>query len=172
MKRRPKKRNRRILGIVLLAIASILIMAVVAGTTDLGQIVVNSSQGRCTVGTDSSVKCQLGTLKKGSSATIEITVHPNNAGTLVNTATVSSSKVDPDKSNNTATEKTVVVAPSADIAITKMDNPDPVKLGEALTYTVTVTNQGPDSATNVILVDSTKQMEDEESGADDGDSDD
>jgi len=41
----------------------------------------------------------------------------------------------------------------ADIAVTKNDNPDPVAVGQNLTYTVTVTNNGPDPATDVTVTD-------------------
>jgi len=41
----------------------------------------------------------------------------------------------------------------ADLAITKTDSPDPVIAGNDLTYTVTVTNNGPDTATSVIVTD-------------------
>ncbi|MHB0856469.1 MAG: right-handed parallel beta-helix repeat-containing protein [Anaerolineae bacterium] len=43
--------------------------------------------------------------------------------------------------------------PSANLVIQKVDSPDPVRLGEALTYTITVINRGPSRATNVILTD-------------------
>jgi uncharacterized repeat protein (TIGR01451 family) len=36
----------------------------------------------------------------------------------------------------------------ADLAITKIDTPDPVTAGNNLTYTITVTNNGPDAAVN------------------------
>lgn len=42
---------------------------------------------------------------------------------------------------------------TADLAITKSDTPDPVTAGEQVTYTIGVTNQGPDGATNVTVVD-------------------
>jgi uncharacterized repeat protein (TIGR01451 family) len=41
----------------------------------------------------------------------------------------------------------------ADLSITKVDSPDPVVAGNNLTYTVTVTNNGPDTATSVIVTD-------------------
>lgn len=43
--------------------------------------------------------------------------------------------------------------PSADLSITKLDSPDPVIAGNALTYIITVTNNGPDDAANVVVRD-------------------
>jgi uncharacterized repeat protein (TIGR01451 family) len=43
--------------------------------------------------------------------------------------------------------------PSADLTITKSDNPDPVQVGDNLTYTITVSNAGPDTAEEVIVTD-------------------
>ena len=44
-------------------------------------------------------------------------------------------------------------ASSADISITKVDSQDPVTVGNNLTYTITVTNGGPQGATNVEVTD-------------------
>ncbi|HXU35479.1 MAG TPA: LamG-like jellyroll fold domain-containing protein, partial [Blastocatellia bacterium] len=42
---------------------------------------------------------------------------------------------------------------TADLSVSKADSPDPVTAGNALTYTLTVSNAGPDAATNVVLTD-------------------
>ena len=42
---------------------------------------------------------------------------------------------------------------NADLGITKADTPDPVTAGTPLTYTLTLTNSGPDAADNVTVVD-------------------
>jgi uncharacterized repeat protein (TIGR01451 family) len=42
---------------------------------------------------------------------------------------------------------------SADLAVTKVDSPDPVGPGQNITYTIAVTNNGPDTASNVTLTD-------------------
>jgi uncharacterized repeat protein (TIGR01451 family) len=43
--------------------------------------------------------------------------------------------------------------PSADLAISKSGSPDPVTVGNPLTYTITVTNNGPSTATGVTTSD-------------------
>ncbi len=43
--------------------------------------------------------------------------------------------------------------PAADLSVTKTDSPDPVHIGQNLTYTITVRNSGPDAATGVTATD-------------------
>src|SRR5262249_41956304 len=69
-----------------------------------------------------------------------------------NTASVShSDALDPDAANNSTA---VTATPQqADLQITKtVDNPTP-HAGDTATYTVTLTNNGPDTATNVTVLD-------------------
>jgi uncharacterized repeat protein (TIGR01451 family) len=44
-------------------------------------------------------------------------------------------------------------AAEVDLGIGKVDDPDPVEVGHPLTYTITITNNGPDMATGVMLTD-------------------
>src|SRR6185436_4404628 len=77
-------------------------------------------------------------------------------GTVItNIAEISSTTLDLNLADNSATNLTTVSpgAPNADLAISKTDSPDPVGIGSNLTYTVTVTNRGPESATSVTLTD-------------------
>src|SRR5262249_60546478 len=48
---------------------------------------------------------------------------------------------------------TKVNAPSADVSVTNFASPDPVPSLANLTYSITITNNGPDSATAVTLSD-------------------
>ena len=45
------------------------------------------------------------------------------------------------------------VLPTADLRIEKSDDPDPVHAGEELFYTLTITNDGPDTALGVVVTD-------------------
>src|SRR4029453_11605536 len=46
-------------------------------------------------------------------------------------------------------------AATADLSVSKVDSPDPVVAGSNITYTISVTNAGPDAASNVSLSDTT-----------------
>lgn len=58
---------------------------------------------------------------------------------------------DPTPADNTATDTTPLI--TADLVVSKSDNPDPAVAGEMLTYTVTITNNGPSVAQNVVATD-------------------
>ena len=73
--------------------------------------------------------------------------------TLVNTANITVRPItDPDLTNNSATD-TDNVTRSADLSITKTDSIDPVNPGQAFTYTLTVTNNGPSDAATLTVSD-------------------
>jgi uncharacterized repeat protein (TIGR01451 family) len=50
-------------------------------------------------------------------------------------------------------DEACVPFPTADLAVTKTDSPDPVNAGEQLYYTVTVTNNGPNDVPDAIVKD-------------------
>ncbi|QDT71152.1 DUF11 domain-containing protein [Lacipirellula limnantheis] len=82
---------------------------------------------------------------------IRVDVKANATGTLLNKAEVSA----PDEEYllNNKDEVEIPIVPKIDLAVDKIDSKDPVKPGETFTYTVTVVNNGPSSATGVTVVD-------------------
>ncbi|HEY5839575.1 MAG TPA: lamin tail domain-containing protein, partial [Pyrinomonadaceae bacterium] len=94
----------------------------------------------------------VGTMNVSASATLQITATVTTNAPVTNTATITASDVfDPGGSNNSAG---VTVTPkNADLSITKTDSPDPVAVGNDITYTITVTNGGPDAATSGVFSD-------------------
>ncbi len=113
------------------------------------------TQGTCSE-LSGTVTCELGDLANGAGASVDIVVSTSSVGLLSNTATVSSDIADPVDTNDSDTEETTVdevAADEADLAIDKSDLVDPVTVGSNVTYTVDVSNGGPDTATNVVVTD-------------------
>ena len=96
------------------------------------------------------VSCGLNDITNGDSVNIALVVTTNSSGLISNSANVSGNDVDPDTANNIALESTTV-DPVVDLAITQTDAPDPVTEGENITYTFTISNSGPDSASGVAF---------------------
>ena len=70
----------------------------------------------------------------------------------MNTATVASAGSDPDLANNTATD-TDTLTPEADLSVTKTDGQTAAVPGQAVTYTIVVSNVGPSSVTGATVTD-------------------
>ena len=93
---------------------------------------------------------KLGNLTNGESKTLHIStkVCISNA-TIVNNANVTSDTYDPDESNNTD-NSSVTVDPLVDLAITIDPDVNKVNVGDTIVFTVTVVNNGPDTAVNTV----------------------
>ncbi|NER34464.1 MAG: DUF11 domain-containing protein [Oscillatoria sp. SIO1A7] len=89
----------------------------------------------------------VGTLANGASATLTVTVRVDSASPITNTATASADQTDPDPTDNQSS--VTVPDQNADLQLTKtVDNFNP-SVGEQVTYTITLRNNGPGTATNV-----------------------
>src|SRR5262249_45305340 len=94
----------------------------------------------------------VGTLGPNVSEILTLTVTVDSAVALTNIATITGgNQNDPNPGNNTAS--TTTTPQLADLSVTKsVSNPTP-NVGDTITYTVTITNNGPDPATGVRLTD-------------------
>ncbi|AGA29910.1 Calx-beta domain-containing protein [Singulisphaera acidiphila] len=93
---------------------------------------------------------KIGHLAADSSVTLTIVVMTIVPGNFDISATATGAEPDDDLSNNMATFTTAVV-PAADLAVRLVASRGQVTTGDRLTYTLTVTNQGPSPATGVVL---------------------
>ncbi|QHL87829.1 DUF11 domain-containing protein [Nibribacter ruber] len=100
----------------------------------------------------------IGALANGQTATFRVNATIKATGTIVNTAIVRGNEADQQPVNNTSTVITIVgdtPAPGAstDLEVLKTVNRTRASVGDALTYTVTARNNGPNAATGVIIRD-------------------
>ena len=101
-----------------------------------------------------TVTCTTASPISGASVQFTVTVTaPNTAGSISNAASVTSNRADPDLSNDSVTVVTAVVVPSADLSVAKSASPVVPLAGQNMTYTITVTNNGPEIASSITLVD-------------------
>ena len=141
----------------------------VSDTLPAGSSYVSDDAG-CAADTLQGLSCDLGDLPVGASTSFEVVV-TGMAGfegiPLVNRARVllTGGGMDPDDSNDHA-EAHFEVLPVADLVVAKAGTgarvlegpvrtvrPDAVTAGEALSYTLVVTNTGPSTATSVVVTD-------------------
>lgn len=119
--------------------------------TNPNSITVAPSQGTYSIA-GNIVTINLGALDVNNRATIDIQVIPTTDGTFTNTAVVTSEDLDSNTNNNSDSATTFVVT-AADVSIVKTASSQQVILGDNVTYTLLVKNQGPSTATNITVLD-------------------
>lgn len=117
---------------------------------------VTTPQGSCTTtggsGAPTTVSCALGTVPVGTTVTVVIRarVQVELAGTtVINTATAGSD-VTPTPVTDTAP---LTIRPATDLSIVKTTSVEVAQQGDAVSWTVTASNDGGASATNLQIVD-------------------
>jgi uncharacterized repeat protein (TIGR01451 family) len=98
--------------------------------------------------------CNLGGLSTNAIATATLViVTPTNVSgtTITNTVTAVANETDAYADDNTASVVTTVNSPTANLVVSLTDSPNPIVVGNTLTYTITVTNNGPATAPNVLV---------------------
>jgi uncharacterized repeat protein (TIGR01451 family) len=106
------------------------------------------------VGGTGAITCTAtGNFNGGASSIFSVVVSVNpetTAGsTITNSVTVSETGTDPNPANNTATAS--VVVSGADLSMTQVASVSAVAPGSTITYTETVTNNGPNAAVGAVL---------------------
>jgi uncharacterized repeat protein (TIGR01451 family) len=127
-----------------------------ANTTFGSVAVVTTGGGTWTCPNSAPISCSNPSVPPGSAATITAT-YTVNAGTasgtiITDTASAHTTTLDSNILNNTATSTIgVATAGQADLSITNSASPNPVNAGQSITYTQTVLNAGPATATSLAV---------------------
>jgi uncharacterized repeat protein (TIGR01451 family) len=107
-------------------------------------------------GVNGTITCTIALFTAGSSAnfTFVANIPPATpAGTtFTNIASVSTATFDPNDENNSSTGTTTVPSPQADVSVVKT-GPASAMADTDVSYSITVTNAGPDAASSVSLTD-------------------
>lgn len=114
----------------------------------------SADQGSCSA-SGGRITFQLGTIAVGDSVTARFTATVDADapdGVLTNTANVEHAGDDPVESNDSA-EHRLNVDGAADVALTKIAAPSPAMAGQAITFTLVATNNGPGAADDLVLTD-------------------
>ena len=94
----------------------------------------------------------VGNLTNNETAKLVITVKIIKTGFIQNNVSVNGTGFDPNVTNNNATVN-ITVPQTADLSVVKIVNVDRVSVGNRITYTIVVKNNGPDTARDVYAVD-------------------
>ncbi|WP_172830093.1 SdrD B-like domain-containing protein [Halopseudomonas salegens] len=109
-----------------------------------------------TTGND-EIACTRSTLPRNATWTVTVNTRPNHgipAGTtLVNSVDAETDTPETDLSNNADTADAEVGEAVVDLAVIKADTPDPVFVGDRVTYSLRIINNGPSVATDATIYD-------------------
>lgn len=114
----------------------------------LSFVSASSSQSACS-NSAAGVVCRLGVVPGFASANIIIVAVANSAGVASVSANVRADVRDSFLANNSASA-TTTVSGLADLQLALADSPDPVFINNTLTYTLSMSNAGPNAALGVI----------------------
>ena len=114
-------------------------------------ISVAGSQGQDCQQVENLITCLLGPIEVGAEATVNLVVKTQLAGQLNSIAKVNSSSFDAVQTDNLVNSIVNVTPQTADLAIAISRNPETTLVDMPISYTINLTNQGPDPAINIIL---------------------
>ena len=92
----------------------------------------------------------IGSLPHGASRTLHVIATVESSATIVNRATITGDQYDSNPTNNTST---ATISQEVDLVVTKVANNDHPNVNDSDYFTVTVKNNGPDTATGVVISD-------------------
>jgi large repetitive protein len=97
-------------------------------------------------------KWEIGAMTAEAEVSLQITALVNPDGDYENIASVISTTKDPDENNNSSSV-TIITSNEADLGIVKTADRERASVGTEILFYITITNNGPDIAKDVILID-------------------
>lgn len=117
-----------------------------AGTSYVGS---TSTQGTCSAPVGGVLTCNLGSIAASGTATVTVQVRAPTAGLINAVASVQPAETDTDSTNNLNISQQTTITRGANLGLALAASAPTVQAGGALAYTFTITNAGPDTASNV-----------------------
>ena len=126
---------------------------VVTNNLPAGTAFVSTTPTQGTVSTNGSglVLWTVTSLVKDATATLTLVARANQLGTMINAAIVATGTIDKNPDDNQAAAVVTVISPAADLSLSLLGVPNPVLVGNYLTYTMVVSNAGPATAPGVTI---------------------
>ncbi|PKN57579.1 MAG: hypothetical protein CVU56_10100, partial [Deltaproteobacteria bacterium HGW-Deltaproteobacteria-14] len=136
----------------LLSFASATSVTAISATTDRGTCTPMASGLQCNVAVLPVTTTPAAPAGAAGDWTVTVTVTPTVLGDLTALARIESNVTDTAEENNNRNIRVAVTdRGQVDLAVLVQDAPDPIAIGDVLTYTIPITNGGPDSATQLTL---------------------
>ncbi len=124
-------------------------------TGSVTAISASPSAGICS--STNPIICNLSNFTNTETIVIVLTTSPSFSGSLINTGLILpnlSGTIDANLADNISTVTTTVLLPTADLQISKVRNGSgDVLSGDSITYTITITNAGPDTISSIDVTD-------------------
>lgn len=115
----------------------------------LEDVQLSSSTGSCAVEAPGTGACSTDVFRNGSTASLTLTLRSVPAGPIEVQASIAGDQADPEYANNALVHE-VTVGPRADMSLTLL-GPTSTPVGSTVTYTLTATNAGPNTATAPVV---------------------
>jgi len=129
-----------------------------SGILSVVSVTPNDPNLVCAPASATGTTCTMTRLAAGQTVTATVVAQSSPSAavgsTITHNATVSSSTVDPDTTNNSVSTVGAIGVPSADMRMTMTASPTTATAGNTITYTLTATNWGPSDASGVNIAES------------------
>lgn len=126
---------------------------------------VSATPGTVCVPTGLELSCNHGSLSSDGSRIVHLTLRSTEAGASTPSLRFSADQFDPVPTNNSSS-LAVSINPTADLSVTRCTGPTSAERGSKVSVTCTVRNDGPQTATDVVLTAQLNSFVTFQSGAD------